>query len=91
MGATTEITYYVAPDSFDSADKQYNDIPASLEAYADELEEGLAYAFPGAKVDVQVAHGRSFAFQGDDDVLDMVQDIARDIFDRGEFWQAPQA
>jgi hypothetical protein len=54
---TTDITFYVAPDSFNAADKAYNDIPAALTAYADELDAALTERYPDARITVEVAHG----------------------------------
>lgn len=86
---TTEITYFVSPDSFDSADPAFNDIPASLEAYADQVDAALTAAYPDAKITVEVAFGTSSAYAGDNDISEDVERIAAQVYQRDEFWQEP--
>ncbi len=91
MGVTTaEIRYYIHPEAFDNADPAFNDIPASLEEYADERKEALTETFPGARIKVRIDFGRNFAYAVDEGIMDAVDEIARAIFERGTFWQDPQ-
>lgn len=86
----TEITYYIGPDAFDSVDPQHNDIPASLEAYADAVDEALAAAYPGATIAVEVAFGRGSAWADDDDITEDVDRIANTVYQSNTFWETPR-